>query len=215
MQANVGDGFGTVKAKQRRGRGPASRIDDRSELEVGGRLRHARLLNEYRLKDVAERAQVSESMLSRIENDLAMPSLSTLHRLCQALGLSISALLSHEQTRPWTIMRQHQRPTIGHKQAANGEGTAAEVLVPYVDGRLLEGFIIIIDPGGHSGGYLQHQGEEVGYIIEGKLELTIEDETYLLHAGDSFHFPSNLRHAYRNPGAVVMRAVWINTPPSF
>jgi transcriptional regulator with XRE-family HTH domain len=204
-----------VKSKDRPLRRPVPRGDDRAELKVGARLRHARLLNGYRLKDAAKRARLSESMLSRIENDRAMPSLTTLHRLCQALGLSISALLTNEETRPWTIMRPRDRPVIGHAQAANGEGTRAEVLVPYVDGRLLEGFIIIIEPGGHSGGYLQHKGEEVGYVIEGQLELTIEDETHLLNAGDSFHFPSHLPHSYRNPGQTTMRAVWINTPPSF
>jgi transcriptional regulator with XRE-family HTH domain len=189
--------------------------NDQEELKVGARLRHARLLNQDRLKDVAKRARLSESMLSRIENDRAMPSLTTLHRLCQALGLSISTLLNNEGARPWTIMRPRDRPVIGHRQAAKGEGTKAEVLVPYADGRLLEGFIVIIEPGGHSGGYLQHAGEEVGYVIEGQLELTIEDNTYLLDAGDSFYFPSHLPHTYRNPGRTEMRAVWINTPPSF
>jgi mannose-6-phosphate isomerase-like protein (cupin superfamily) len=47
------------------------------------------------------------------------------------------------------------------------------------------------------------------------LELTINSEKHLLRAGDSFYFPSDLPHAYRNPGKTVMRAVWINTPPTF
>jgi transcriptional regulator with XRE-family HTH domain len=195
--------------------GIAAEADDGPELRIGGRLRHARLLNAMRLKDVAERAGCSESMLSKIENERAVPSLTTLHRLCKALNTNISNLLSSELTRPWTIMRPKERPLIGYAQAPNGERTKAEVLIPYVDGRLLEGFIVIIEPGGHSGGTLQHKGEEVGYVIEGQLELTLEQETYLLTAGDSFHFPSELPHAYRNPGTATMRAVWINTPPSF
>src|SRR5271170_3193949 len=72
------------------------------ELRIGGRLRHARLLNAMRLKDLAKRAGCSESMLSKIENERAVPSLTTLHRLCKALNTSISSLLSSEQTRPWT-----------------------------------------------------------------------------------------------------------------
>jgi transcriptional regulator with XRE-family HTH domain len=188
---------------------------DPLELRIGTRLRHTRLLNKLRLKDVAERANCSESMLSKIENDRAVPSLTTLHRLCKALNVSIAVLLNNEEKRAWTIMRSAGRPVIGYAQAPNGELTKAEVLVPYADGRLLEGFIVIIEPGGHSGGALQHKGEEVGYVIEGQLELTLDQTTYLLAAGDSFHFPSEVPHAYRNPGTVRMRAVWINTPPSF
>jgi transcriptional regulator with XRE-family HTH domain len=200
------------------GTAPKEKATDQTdplEFRIGTRLKHTRLLNRLRLKDVAERASCSESMLSKIENDRAVPSLTTLHRLCKALNVSISVLLSDEQIRPWTIMRSSERQIIGLAQAPRGELTKAEVLVPYVEGRLLEGFIVIIEPGGHSGGALQHKGEEVGYVVEGQLELTIEQETHLLTTGDSFHFPSDIPHSYRNPGNVQMRAVWINTPPSF
>ena len=84
---------------------------DRSpmELRVGARLRHARLLNRMRLKDVAERAKCSEGMLSKIENDRAVPSLTTLHRLCKALNLSVSALLNKDFAEPWTILCPAER----------------------------------------------------------------------------------------------------------
>jgi transcriptional regulator with XRE-family HTH domain len=190
---------------------------DRSpmELRVGARLRHARLLNRMRLKDVAERAKCSEGMLSKIENDRAVPSLTTLHRLCKALNLSVSALLNKDFTGPWTILRPAERAVIGHASGSGSEGVRAEVIIPHADGRLLEGFVVIIEPGGHTAGVLQHQGEEVGYVMEGQLELTINREVHLLNAGDSFYFPSDLPHEYRNPGKTRMRAVWINTPPTF
>jgi len=36
-----------------------------------------------------------------------------------------------------------------------------------------------------------------------------------LRAGDSFHFPSEVPHGYRNPGRVRTRVLWVNTPPTF
>ena len=188
--------------------------DDRAP-RIGARLKHARLVAHMRLKDLAAKAACSESMLSKIENERAVPSLTTLHRLCKALNLSISALLSSERADPWTIMQPEQRTTIGHAKAAGSEGVLAEVLVPSAKGRLLEGFLVVIEPGGHTGGTLQHMGEEVGFVVEGQLELTISGEVHLLKTGDSFYFPSDLPHAYRNPGKTRMRAVWINTPPTF
>lgn len=182
---------------------------------LGARLKHARLLHQMRLKDVAQRAGCSESMLSKIENELASPSLTTLHRLCKALTLSVSDLLSNAKVDPWVIMRPDERKTIGRRNAAGSEGVSAEVLIPSAEGRLLEGFLVIIEPGGNTNGILQHKGEEVGFVVEGQLELTINKEVRLLNAGDSFYFPSNLPHAYRNPGKTRLRAVWINTPPTF
>jgi transcriptional regulator with XRE-family HTH domain len=185
------------------------------ELQVGARLRHARLLNHMRLKDVAVRAKCSEGMLSKIENDRAVPSLTTLHRLCKAMNLSVSALLNSDFAEPWTILRPGERAMIGHASGSGSEGVKAEVLIPHADGRLLEGFVVIIEPGGHTAGALQHKGEEVGFVMEGQLELTIKGEVHLLNPGDSFYFPSDLPHKYRNPGKTRMRAVWINTPPTF
>jgi quercetin dioxygenase-like cupin family protein/DNA-binding XRE family transcriptional regulator len=198
-------------------RSPAVADADSSalELRVGTRLRHARLLNHLRLKDVAEGAKCSESMLSKIENDRAVPSLTTLHRLCKTLNLSVSALLNQDLVAPCTILRRGERAVIGRASGSGSEGVKAEVLIPSADGRLLEGFVVIIEPGGHTAGVLQHKGEEVGYVIEGQLELTISDEVHLLNVGDSFYFPSDLPHAYRNPGRTPMRAIWINTPPTF
>jgi transcriptional regulator with XRE-family HTH domain len=182
---------------------------------IGARLKHARLLNRLRLKDVAEKAGCSESMLSKIENERAVPSLTTLHRLCKSLNLSVSSLFNSETIEPWIIMRPEQRKTIGHAKAAGSEGVLAEVLIPSAEGRLLEGFLVVIEPGGHTNGTLQHKGEEVGFVVEGQLELTINDDVHLLKSGDSFYFPSDLPHAYRNVGKTQMRAVWINTPPTF
>jgi len=182
---------------------------------IGSRLRHARLVNGMRLKDLAERAGCSESLVSKIENDRAVPSLTTLHRLCQSLNTTVSALLAREPMRPWTIARGADRPSIAHTEAGTGEGVNAEILVPQVEGLLLQGFLVIIEPGGHSGGDLQHIGEEAGYVVEGQLELVIDGHRHVLEAGDSFHFPSDLPHAYRNPGRATLKVVWINTPPSF
>jgi quercetin dioxygenase-like cupin family protein/DNA-binding Xre family transcriptional regulator len=191
------------------------RVEAEGTPRIGARLKHARLLNHMRLKDVALSAGCSESMLSKIENEHAIPSLPTLHRLCKSLNLSVSSLLSSDTVTPWTIMRPDQRRTIGHAKAAGSEGVMAEILVPSANGRLLEGFLVVIEPGGHTNGLLQHKGEEVGFVVEGQLELTINDQVHLLKTGDSFYFPSDLPHAYRNPGKTRMRAVWINTPPTF
>ena len=189
--------------------------DRESTVKIGARLKHARLMARMRLKDLAAKADYSESMLSKIENERAVPSLTTLHRLCKALNLSVSSLLSSDPAEQWTIMTPKQRIMIGHRKAAGSEGVLAEVLIPSAKGRLLEGFLVIIEPGGHTNGQLEHKGEEVGYVIDGQLELTINGECHLLKTGDLFYFPSDLTHSYRNPGKTQLRVVWINTPPTF
>ena len=64
-------------------------------------------------------------------------------------------------------------------------------------------------------GPFQHDGEEVGVILEGELELTVGESVNVLRTGDSFFFRSDVTHGYRNVGEGACRVVWINTPPTF
>ena len=194
--------------------GSESSLDN---ILIGAKLRHARMLLKLRLKDVAASVGCSESMLSKVENDQVKPSLKILHRLAAELNTSIGALFSNIDDANRVVMRRHERPvirtnTIGRPNAA---GVRLECLVPDPANRLLYGSIHIVEPGGGSEGLIEHRGEEIGYLLEGELLLTVDGVQYHLYSGDSFFFDSSLAHGYKNPGEVTTKVVWINTPPTF
>jgi uncharacterized cupin superfamily protein len=87
--------------------------------------------------------------------------------------------------------------------------------VPPNLGHLLEGNLHILAPGGGSEGVLMHEGEEVGYVLEGELELKVEGVLYILKSGDSFVYRSELPHSYRNSGKTLTKVLWVSTPPTF
>lgn len=185
-------------------------------VAIGFHLRRERRLKKLLLKDVADATGLSVSLISKIETNKVSPSLSALHKVAKALGTSVSALFAIEETLSQVVCRPEERPVAGRVQSMREwDGIEAEILVPYAAGRLLEGFVFIMQPGGHSGGLLQHEGEECGYVLSGQLELTVGGKRYVLNPGDSFFFPSSVPHAYRNPGKSIARVVWINTPPTF
>ena len=192
--------------------------DQRGEISprIGFQLKRERRVRGLRLKDVAEATGLSLSLISKIENNRVSPSLSTLHRVAKALGTSVSALFTMDETLDKVVHRPHERPVAGRVQSmVEWDGIEAEIMVPFGSGRLLEGFVFIMEPGSHSGGVLQHEGEECGYVLAGQLELTVGEKCYLLDPGDSFFFLSEIPHAYRNPGEMTARVIWINTPPTF
>jgi len=182
---------------------------------IGRRLRAFRRMRRLRLKDLAASARCSESLLSRIENDLVTPSLSTLHRLCRSLGVSVAALLDSGAEEPCIVVQPAADTDDGRSEAVEGDGSRAASLVPHAEGRLLEGFVVTLLGGGPSNGPFRHEGEEVGFVLEGELELVVEGRTYRVTAGSSFFFRSDLEHSYRAIGAARCRVVWINTPPTF
>jgi quercetin dioxygenase-like cupin family protein len=115
------------------------------------------------------------------------------------------------------IRREHanERPSVSFPTAGKRGSIMLERVVVPAHGQLLQGDIHVIEPLSSSDEQISHVGEELGYVIEGELELTPDTERYLLQRGDSFYFPSGVPHSYRNPGKVVTRALWINTQPTF
>lgn len=184
-----------------------------AENRVGLKMKHARLLRGLTLKRLAELAECSESLLSRVENGSANPSIKTMHRVALALDLPVSGLFQgSDDDDDNVVLRDGERPMV---QAGRGKGHRLEALIPNRRGNLLSGYINDIDPGGGAEGIITHEGEEFGYILDGELELIVDKKKYRLRAGDSFYFRSERPHSYTNRHNKVARVLWINTPPTF
>ena len=161
------------------------------------------------LTELAERAEIAVSTISKLENGRINPSVGTMHKITRALNLNIGALFPASATTE-LIARAGTRPLIGDPSCVQ-----LERLVEYGTNHLLQANIHIMAPGSGSDGEMQHEGEEVGYVLSGGFELTIDGLTMALGVGDSFSFDSRLRHSYRNPGEEECRVIWVNTPPTF
>ncbi len=181
---------------------------------LGVRIRHRRTMMGMRLADLAEAVGCSESMLSKIEHGKANPSFKNLHRIARALDLSASALFYQSDDADF-IAREGTRPLLNISTIRSGTDIVLEALAPHSPDRLLQANIHVIQPGGHTDGEYSHEGEELGYVIEGELELSLDGKKHHLRAGDSFLFRSERKHSYRNPGKGVAKIIWVNTPPSF
>lgn len=187
-----------------------------AEIKIGQRLKHARLVQHLKLRELADRLGCSESFLSKLENDKIRPSLSMLHQLVGALDINIASLFADPLSdAPVLIMKPENRPVIRTDPLLQGPGIALERLIATAKGALIEANIHCVAPGGHTDGEITHIGEEIGYILTGKLDLMVEGVTYRLSEGDCFFFKSELRHGYRNPGKVETRVLWVCTPPTF
>ncbi len=182
---------------------------------LGMRLKLARQTRGMTLKALAEAANCSESLLSKIENGKATPSLPMLHRLVGALGTNIGWMFEEADGEEQMIFREGKRPLIALDPLRRGEGISLERVVPYSPGHLLQCNIHHIEKGGKSAGPIQHVGEEVGYVLVGRIELIIDGKGFNLSAGDSFVFNSELPHHYRNIGEERASIFWVNTPPTF
>jgi transcriptional regulator with XRE-family HTH domain len=185
--------------------------------DFGIRLRHARQLRGMSLEQLGEQVGLTQGYLSKIENDRAVPTIASLHKIVQALDININSLLSDVGAphSPVFVMRKEERRKLvtGHRRAGNR--VVLEQLVPSGPQYLLQVNVHVIAKGGGSDEPISHRGQEFGYLLCGKLELSVDGKRIQLDEGDSFYFDSSLGHSYRNIGNSEARVVWVNTPPTF
>lgn len=180
-------------------------------LQLGVRLRHARRLRNLTLKECADAAACSEGQLSKVERGVSAPSLALLHRLAHLYDSNVSELLGKTARNNSPVLRNGSRPTFGTDHTE----ISLERMDHAAPGSLLQAHIHIIPVGAKSDGLIEHAGEEVGYVLCGTVRLAIGSESYVLGAGDGFHFPSQMPHGYENIGTEVARIYWVNTPATF
>ena len=200
---------GAKAAKPGEAKTPASKGGD---LQIGARVRHARLLSGILMRELAEKVGCTESTISKIESGRVIPSLPMLQRLIEALNRDFSSFFGADLNSPGLIQKAGQRPIVPIDPLRQGKGVSYERLVPFGAGNLLEGNVHVIEPGGEKSDPITHQGESLGYVVEGQFELTVESTVYQLGPGDSFFYKNHLTTSYRNIGPTVTRVVWVNTP---
>ena len=178
-------------------------------LRFGGRLRHAREANRMSLGDLALRSGVTKSFLSRVERDETSPSVASLVAICDALGLAMADLFAVPET---TLVRRADRPRVDDLPKA---ADVVDTLITPARERHVTVLESVVAPGGSGGDvlYTLPSEAEVCFVVEGAVEVRVEDETFVLGEGDALTFGAAVPHTWRNPDpAAGVRILWILAP---
>lgn len=182
---------------------------------VGQQLRDLRRARRLSLKELSEQAGLSIGLLSQIERGSSSPSLRSLQALSRALKVPARWFFNDGVVPPAAERDVVVRRGGGRHLHLTGKGIIKELVTPDLSGTL-QVLLVRIAPGGSTGDdYYWHPGEEAGYVMDGSLELWVEEQRFLLEAGDSFRFASQRPHRALNPGEVETRILWVTTPPFY
>jgi transcriptional regulator with XRE-family HTH domain len=140
-----------------------------------------------------------------IERGRASPSVSTLYKLSDALGISITSFFGSDSERKKVVFLKSDERTRVSFTRGIFEGLGGEQFV----GRV-EPFMLTLENSANSGPRtITHSGHEFVFCLRGELEYQVERQLYHLEAGDSLLFAAHLKHKWRNPGRNVSTAIII------
>jgi transcriptional regulator with XRE-family HTH domain len=165
------------------------------DRHLGQRIRDIRLRNKLTIADVAQIAELSPGMISKIENGQATASLDSLVSIANALGVSIGSLFKNfgAPAGEARLVKSGEGMEVVRRGTSRGH---TYHLLSFDQGprKRFDPFLISMDDASEVFPTFEHDGTEFIHMLTGRLEYRHGDATYLLEPGDSLTFNGQVPH---------------------
>ena len=185
----------------------AERTEDNLVL-IGARIHQGRKQKNLTLQEVSEKAGLSVSYLSQIENGKVNINISSLETISKVLEIPLANFFLEPTMPEISIVHMQERYWY-----ALGDKASESLLIK--SHKNLEVAVIHIQPGADTGHPSSHPGEEFSYISRGSVRMTINEQSFDLFEGDVIYYQSDMQHSWKNIGESTAQILIVNTPASY
>lgn len=171
---------------------------------IGRNVRRLRRRRDLTLDALAERSGLSKGTVIGVEQSRANPSIATLCRLADALGVGVATLIDPGQDPQIRVRRAAETPALW----ATDAGSRALFLMGTDPPDIVELWDWQLTPGEAFDGDAHPEGTvEVLYVLAGVLVVSVGEVDHTLRTGDSILFDAIVRHRYASTAAEPTRFV--------
>jgi len=177
---------------------------------IGEHIRRLRLRRHVSVRAFAAQTGFSPSFISQLENGQVSPSLGSLQKIAETLGVTLGEFFAATANEPDEdlIVRQSGRRRLD----STWTDAHLEALGSMTRSRKLEPVLAVFGPGGRSGKHLHsHSREEFAFVVRGCVTLTLADEDNELVAGDAVTLPAHAPHRWENRGRELVEILMISS----
>jgi len=184
--------------------------NNKSSIDLGPRLRDLRIKQGFSQTDLAKLIGVTPSTISQVESNLIYPSLPALFKMAEVLSVDTGFFLKEPAPGPrQVVFKQDTAMTVKLPDVQKGEAVA-RLLTPVDFNGTSEVYLIEIAPRqALANHFFFHKGEELGFLISGRLQFRIGNMNHAAVKGDMIYLKSDLPSHWKNPGASPARLLWI------
>ncbi|MGC9196392.1 MAG: helix-turn-helix domain-containing protein [Syntrophobacteraceae bacterium] len=179
-------------------------------MNIGTLIRKCRKDRKLTLKVVAEKASISEGFLSQVENDVNSPSVETLIRICNAIGVDAGELISRvNRCQEIVVIRKTEWDEVDFSHT----GFVTRRFLGPEYRTIIDSAILVVEPGKSIPARKNiRNGQEVLCVLRGAIELILGERTYMLMEGDCVHLFSNReKEMITNTGSSTGFVLWVGT----
>lgn len=179
-------------------------------MDIGKRVKQLRIKNDLTLEELASRCELTKGYLSQLERNLASPSIQTLEDITEALGTTMSDFFKDDKEEQVVF-------TSKDEFIDEQENQTIHWIVPNAQKNEMEPIILELEPNGSSKIIEPHEGEEMGYVLSGKIHLCTDSKGKgkVVKKGETFYIHGSRTHHIENRTKTKATVLWISTPPIF
>jgi transcriptional regulator with XRE-family HTH domain len=178
-------------------------------LELGSKIKKMRLQRGVSQADLARLVGVTASNISQVESNQIYPSLPALTKIAEVLEVEVSHFFQDQGPKTRQLVFPLSQGTILKPAESSSDGLQIRLLLPEEASAKTRPHLIEFPPGHQlSSHFFQYKGEEIGYLLQGNLEVTIDNELKFLNPGDTIYLTSEMPCAWRNPTDEPAKLLW-------
>lgn len=166
---------------------------DATGVRLAQRIRELRSERGLTLQEVSDVAGFSKGLLSKIENCVVSPPVSTLAKLADALDVPIGEFFQVADDEEATIFF----PADGRKRATGRRSSVNyvyEMLTPSRHRRQMQPMMVTVDGKTYHFALQDHPGEQFVLLLEGEMDYIVGDKQFSMQPGDCLYFEARLSH---------------------
>ena len=166
------------------------------EEQIAFKIRSLRRKAGLTLEELAKRTGLSKGLLSKIENHKTSPPIATLAKIADGLAAPLASFFDEDSRppEPLSLVRRTKRQMAVGPVVKSGPYNYYS-LTRLKQRRCLEPLIVIFEPGTRPiSDRVDHPGEELIYVLKGRLKLFYGRSEYVLEPGDAVHFDPSVPH---------------------
>jgi transcriptional regulator with XRE-family HTH domain len=150
-------------------------------MKIGQKIRRLRKLRGLTIEQLADHAELTKGLISQLERDKTIPTIVTLKQVLDALGVGLSTFFDEFQEREKSIFSKKDRSS-----DRTNKNFITDLLIPKLRYLEMEPVLITLLPSAIlTKKYEEDEG--FGFIIKGRIELTINKERKIVQRGDCFY----------------------------
>jgi transcriptional regulator with XRE-family HTH domain len=175
---------------------------------IGEHIRRLRLRRHVSVRAFAAQTGFSPSFISQLENGQVSPSLGSLQKIAEALGVTLGEFFA--ATASGAEEDLIVRPSKRRRLDSTWTDVHLEALGSMTRSRRLEPVLAVFGSGGKSGKHVHsHSHEEFAFVVRGRVMLVLGDEENELRPGDAVTLPAHSPHRWENRGRETVEVLMV------